>query len=286
MFALPGQPGAVRHPCPEGETDAAPRSASFPSSFPRKRESREDGFEVTFLDSRLRGNDEVDIGIVINDPFFIEVPGQGEKQRGFSLFVVMIFLLALSLLVVTVMRNVVTHERMAGNTQDWNLAFQAAEAALRDGQIDVFQNVTGPEIFSVYAAAGCNTNGRAGLCLPATNGTPIWTRMLTDDPCWAGTDTEPDDPTATNNCTVSQRYSSQTKAQALANPNPGASPLPQPRYVIEYLGPAGTDSLVEGKGQPSTPKYAYRVTAAGFGNIRTDAGAPATRVVLQSVVQK
>ena len=28
-------------------------------SFPRKRESRDGGFEATFLDSRLRGNDEI-----------------------------------------------------------------------------------------------------------------------------------------------------------------------------------------------------------------------------------
>jgi len=28
-------------------------------SFPRKRESRDGGFEAAFLDSRLRGNDEI-----------------------------------------------------------------------------------------------------------------------------------------------------------------------------------------------------------------------------------
>jgi len=35
----------------------------------------EGGFEVTFLDSRLRGNDEVYIEVVINNLFFGEVPG-------------------------------------------------------------------------------------------------------------------------------------------------------------------------------------------------------------------
>jgi len=209
--------------------------------------------------------------------------GEGEKQRGFSLFVAMIFLLALSLLAVAVMRNVVTHERMAGNTQDWNLAFQAAEAALRDGQNDVFQNVTDPNIFSVYAAAGCDTNGRAGLCNPSADGTPIWTHMATEDPCWAGQQNDPVTPT---NCTVSLAYGSQTNAVHLTDPNTATPLTAQPRYVIEYLGPAGIDSLGTGRGKSSTPKYAYRVTAAGFGNIRTAAGAPATRVVLQSVVQK
>jgi SAM-dependent methyltransferase len=38
--------------------DPAQEAPSNSSSFPRKRESRDGSFEVTFLDSRLRGNDE------------------------------------------------------------------------------------------------------------------------------------------------------------------------------------------------------------------------------------
>jgi len=47
----------------------------IPAQAGTARESREGGFEVTFLDSRLRGNDDVYIEIVINNLFFGEVPG-------------------------------------------------------------------------------------------------------------------------------------------------------------------------------------------------------------------
>jgi len=46
------------------------RCGFFHSSFPRKRESREGGFEMTFLDSRFRGNDKVYMEIVVNNLFF------------------------------------------------------------------------------------------------------------------------------------------------------------------------------------------------------------------------
>ena len=70
-----------------GKTDVAPRYRLALRNRPVRaaqlffRHSREGGnpertvFEVTFLDSRLRGNDEVYIEIVINNLFFGEVPG-------------------------------------------------------------------------------------------------------------------------------------------------------------------------------------------------------------------
>jgi type IV pilus assembly protein PilX len=199
------------------------------------------------------------------------------SQRGFSLFVAMIFLLVLSLLAVTVVRSVITHERMAGNTQDWNLAFQSAEAALKDGQADVFARATDPALSTAYAAAGCGAGATAGLCLPAEDGTPIWTHMVSDDPCWTD---------GKGTCTVSLTYGSKTGNPALTN-NANAKLTAQPRYVIENLGPvAPGSSKTDGYEKNNIPpKYAYRVTAVGFGNIRTAADVPAIRVMLQSVVQ-
>ena len=55
-------------------------------------------------------------------------------QRGAVLAISLIMLLVLTLLGVTAMRTTVLEEKMAGNMNDRNVAFQAAETALRDGE--------------------------------------------------------------------------------------------------------------------------------------------------------
>jgi len=56
------------------------------------------------------------------------------NQRGVTLIVALIFLAILMLLGVTVAQTSSLEERMAGNTRDRDLAFQSAEAALKDGE--------------------------------------------------------------------------------------------------------------------------------------------------------
>lgn len=58
------------------------------------------------------------------------------RQRGVVLIVALVVLLVLSMLGISSMQGTVMEERMAGNMYDRNLAFQAAEAALRAGEAD------------------------------------------------------------------------------------------------------------------------------------------------------
>lgn len=58
-------------------------------------------------------------------------------QRGVTLIVALIFLAILMLLGVTVAQTSSLEERMAGNTRDRDLAFQSAEAALKDAEADL-----------------------------------------------------------------------------------------------------------------------------------------------------
>lgn len=58
-------------------------------------------------------------------------------QRGAILVVSLIMLLVMTLIGVTAMQNTIMEQRMAGNTRDLNLAFQAAEAALRTGETEL-----------------------------------------------------------------------------------------------------------------------------------------------------
>ena len=61
-------------------------------------------------------------------------PGQAARQRGATLVVALIILVVLTLLGVTAMQGATMQERMAGNVRDVNIAFQATEAALREGE--------------------------------------------------------------------------------------------------------------------------------------------------------
>jgi type IV pilus assembly protein PilX len=56
------------------------------------------------------------------------------RQQGSILLVSLIILLVLTILGVTTLSSVAMEERMAGNLRDGDLAFQAAEAALRVGE--------------------------------------------------------------------------------------------------------------------------------------------------------
>ena len=57
-----------------------------------------------------------------------------ERERGSALVLGIVFLLVLTLLAMTGMKTTILEERMAGNLRDGELAFRAAEAALREAE--------------------------------------------------------------------------------------------------------------------------------------------------------
>lgn len=64
------------------------------------------------------------------------------RQRGAVLLFSLIILIILTVLGVTAMQTTGMQERMAGGLRDQHLSLQAAEAALRDGERFVDENVT------------------------------------------------------------------------------------------------------------------------------------------------
>jgi type IV pilus assembly protein PilX len=180
------------------------------------------------------------------------------RQRGISLVTTLLLMLGTLGLGVAVMNVNVMEERMIGNTKDRDLALQAAEAALRDGEQDVATNISSASAF----ADDC-TNG---LCTPPAQRSaqgnlaslPVQDARLGFD--WA------------RDATV-RRYGQYT----------GSAPFPsvaqQPRYVIEkfsYLGTPAGESVVLGA-EPAAPGVGYRITARGVG-ARAE-----TVVLLQSI---
>lgn len=170
-------------------------------------------------------------------------------QRGVSLVVVLLFLLVMSVLGVTAIRTSNLEEKMSGNERDRELAFEAAEATLRDAERDVQVNVTVGSAF----ADPCN----AGLCLPPAGGASV-----VDTVDWDGG--------------VPRVYGSGS----------GVGPYPialarAPRYVIELLpdmpAPVGETLNMRSTATGGTP---YRITAMGWGRRAS------TQVQLQVVYVK
>ena len=147
------------------------------------------------------------------------------RQQGVALVVALIFLAVLTILGVAIARNSSMEERMAGNTRDRDLAFQAAEAALRDAEADLFPGLL----------ANAFDNTTAGLITYVARADELahWKTYTWDD---------------TN---------SREATASLANVNT------KPRYVIEKkpntLIPAVPPSVT-----PTTVQH-FRVTARGVG---------------------
>jgi type IV pilus assembly protein PilX len=91
------------------------------------------------------------------------------RQSGFSLIVVLLLLAIMIGLGTTALRTAAEDARLSVNERDRQLAVEAAEAALRDGE-QLLTNET-------PAAARFDQACGQGLCLPSTNGTPQWRRI-------------------------------------------------------------------------------------------------------------
>ena len=80
-------------------------------------------------------------------------------QNGSALIISLVFLLILTMIGVASIQDSTLQERMAGNERDRNLAFQAAEAALRVGEDHLRQAGV---LFSAAGTSGLISPGYTG----------------------------------------------------------------------------------------------------------------------------
>jgi type IV pilus assembly protein PilX len=182
------------------------------------------------------------------------------RQSGMSLFPALMFLLVLAVLGISALNSTVMQEKMVSNAKDSNLAFQAAEAALRDAEADVERNNT------FWTPTSFTSTCTGGLCNPpSTWPTPV-SLDISKAIDWS-------------NGALTRTYGSQTAAPAL--PDVAA----QPQYVIERIPPppglpaSPGASIGMGCGAacpPPSAGFAYRLTVLATG-ARLE-----TRIVLQS----
>jgi type IV pilus assembly protein PilX len=187
-----------------------------------------------------------------------EAAGRRHRQRGLSLVTTLLFMVSALMLGVSVLSVNVMQERTISNTKDRDLAFQAAEAALRDAEQDLKTNINADTAFT----ATCT----GGLCTPPSQRAVPLSVPVHQAPGFAWE-------------SQGRRYGQYTGGATF----PGLGGSAQPRYVIEKLGTLGTppgESLTRIGLEPSEPVYGYRITA------RASGAREETEVILQSIHTK
>jgi len=173
-------------------------------------------------------------------------------QHGAVLVVSLLMLLVMTILGIAGMGTSNLEQRMAANNYDRNIAFQAAELALRDGERNVQTNS--------YTSASFSNTCTGGLCTPADAVATRWRDSVLD--VW-------------NDASRHFIYSEPTSISV----NNGVSQ--PPLYIIEWLGYVRSAGWTVGDPAPGPgdPEM-YRVTTVGYGSSSN------ARVMLQSTYQK
>lgn len=191
--------------------------------------------------------------------FLSTQPAAAGLQAGAVLVTGLIFLVILTLLGITAMQTSTMEERMSGNARDRNIAFQAAEAALRDAERDIrCKKIDGVTPATTKRNIGC-ISGMTGSDDSCTNGLCC----VVNSPGIACV--EPATPVYLNtalslSAAPSVAYGTYTAAPAI----PAVSQ--QPRYLIEPF-------------QRQLINY-FRITARGYGANAN------TQVTLQEVYKE
>lgn len=194
------------------------------------------------------------------------------RQQGIALIVSLLMLIAIVLLGISAAQIALQGEKASRNDRDRQVAFQAAEAALSDAELDIEKSPDAARTRSVLFersksggfSEGCGageTNPFLGLCSQAAAGTP---------PVWLTVD-------FLNTAAATSRSVPYGKFTGkIFQTSKGSLPGRLPRYIIELMvyNKAGESADLTGR------TYFYRITAVGFGARDT------TTVVLQSFYRK
>jgi type IV pilus assembly protein PilX len=151
------------------------------------------------------------------------------NQRGAALIVVLVLLLAMTMLGLASLRGTIMEERMSANMYDRSLAFQAAEAALREAESALM--VPGVRASFPTAADSCNA---AGLCSTPEPGEDYVERVNRGD--------------------AFQGWVDASEVSGLAG---------TPEYFVEYMGDAPSWPLCDREipRAPTCMRPRYRITA-------------------------
>ncbi|MEQ1439526.1 PilX N-terminal domain-containing pilus assembly protein [Fontimonas sp. SYSU GA230001] len=188
------------------------------------------------------------------------------RQRGVVLVVGLVLLLVLTLIGVGAMRSAVLEERMTNNTQDLQIAFQFAEAGLREGEA-LLQLPTLPTFN--------NTNGLY-VYHPPTDADTRYVALWND----AGTQWR--NATITGDAALGLAHAQYLIEQVQPPPPPAEPPLSC--EAAAGGGAAGGGSLAADSEVQIRTATCYRITARAWG--ATGANNAEPMVILQSTFQR
>ena len=159
------------------------------------------------------------------------------KQGGAILIFCLVFLLVLTMMSVSSMESTVLEERMAGNMQDYSVAFQAAEAALQAGEDWLESQVFWPAVSSDGSTPVWQQDA---MDPTANNSVSWWSEVVRDDSDWWGA-----------NALTADGFTDLAAA---------------PGYIIEEYATVSTgESIAIGNGAQTRTRVFHRITARGTG---------------------
>lgn len=150
------------------------------------------------------------------------------KESGAVLITGMIFLVVLTIIVISAMRSATLEERMSANARNRQLALQAAEAVLRDAEVNLFAAAP----FDPFTPSSFTSTCANGFCTVLASATPYWQSI--------------------NWTTANSRSFAATTSELDDLPS-------QPRYIVEIVS-------AEPPGAGLCGKVLYRITARGMSN--------------------
>ena len=215
------------------------------------------------------------------------------RDGGFSLIVALMMLIVIILLGVGASQMAVNEERAARNDRNRQIAFQAAEAALKDAESEILSTTSpctqpgqppsagragitgfGQTCFNADNVngfvAGCSQPPNEGLCLGGDTTKADWLKVdfLAD-------------AKANGNQVKTVRYGRFSgnnfgSQQTLGSGQPVS--IYPPRYIIEIVPKNTANDSWSGGGSGKVGPHMFRITAMGFGASEN------SQVVLQSIV--
>lgn len=171
------------------------------------------------------------------------------RENGAALIVSLVLLLVLTMLGLSAMSTTTLEERMAGNMQNRMLAFQAGEAALREGEFGMAP-LTEPPGICASTPCGDGNVWQTGALDELDDDL-----ALRDSEWWK---------TATGK-SVSNEY------KGIRSPDGTAAGYPDvaenPRFTVEHrhFDPDTASATCTSYSSPCTGRHFYRITARGVG---------------------
>ena len=202
-------------------------------------------------------------------PITLNHPAKASAQKGFALFIVLMIMIVIALLVVTATQSYNTEQRISTNDADHKFATTLAEAALREGENNIYAIEDGDYPFTddCISISKTKKDKKNGLCKAAqvnagsysTSAGTITVSGTSKDEAWIRED----------GC-IDTHNKAKTKCidvNGMQYPGKNSGAAKDARYIIEYLSTNSTDN-----------RTIYRVTAKAWGKNEN------TVVILQSYV--